>query len=312
MLLGGMIAGAAESYSVIIVGRLLSGAGAAFLFVLMMKMLTDWFVDKELFIAISIFIIGWPIGIATGQVVQASIAETTSWSVVFYLTAITSAIAYLIMVVLYRTPPELQQTPTGSFFELSFRELFLVTIAGFVWMFINGAYLVLLSFGPVFLQEQGTSFADAGVVVSLMSWVFVFSLPLGGFLATRFKAPNVIMFAGLTGTIIVGLLIPYTNVPFVTFTLFGILYAMSAPIVAAFPAEVLSAGNRGPGYGIYYVWYYLGSAFLPVAGGYLKDVTGTAASSVLFAVAMMVVTLMLAGLFRLAQVYVPLPSETED
>jgi hypothetical protein len=60
-----------------------------------------------------------------------------------------------------------------------------------------------------------------------------------------------------------------------------------------------------PGFGIYYIWYFAGSAFLPVVGGYLKDITGTAASSVLFGVAMMIATLTLAGLFRLTQACIP-------
>ena len=56
----------------------------------------------------------------------------------------------------------------------------------------------------------------------------------------------------MIGSIIIGGLIPYTNVPLVTFSLFGILYAVSAPVVGSLPAEVLSPGNRGPGFGIYY------------------------------------------------------------
>jgi predicted MFS family arabinose efflux permease len=311
MLLGGAIAGAADSYSTVVVARLISGGGAAFLFVFMLKMLTDWFVDRELFIGMSIYIIGWPIGIAAGQAVQASIAAAISWNFVFYLTAMGCTIALLAVAILYRTPPGLEDKPTGSFLKLSRRELSLVTIAGLVWMFINGAYVVLLSFAPIFLFEKGVSFEKAGVVVSLMSWVFIFSLPLGGYLATRLKAPNVVMFSGLIGTIIIGGLIPYTNVPFVTFLLFGILYAVSAPVVASLPVEVLNPGNRGPGFGIYYIWYYAGSALLPVVGGYLKDITGTAASSVLFGVALMITTTMLVGLFRLAQARFPVRAEMD-
>ena len=312
MVLGGVIAGAADGYSIVVAGRLMSGGGAALLFVLMTKMLTDWFVEKELFFGMSIFIIGWPIGIAAGQTVQASIAEASTWNVVFYLTALVSVIALVAISALYRTPPDLENGTTGTFSALNRRELSLVTIAGLVWMFINGAMLVLLIFGPVFLNEQGASFVAAGRVVSLMTWVFLFSLPLGGYLATRYRAPNVVMFTGLIGTVIVGGLIPYTDVPYVTFTLFGILYAASAPVVASLPAEVLRPETRGPGFGIYYLWYFAGSAFLPVVGGYLKDITGTAASSVLFGVAMMMATLVLAGLFRLAQAYIPVRAGAES
>jgi 3-oxoacyl-[acyl-carrier-protein] synthase-1 len=85
----------------------------------------------------------------------------------------------------------------------------------------------------------------------------------------------------------------------------GLFYAASAPVVASLPAQVLRPETRGPGFGIYYIWYFAGSAFLPVVGGYLKDITGTAASSVLFGVAMMIATLTLAGLFRLTQACIP-------
>ena len=134
----------------------------------------------------SIFIIGWPIGIAAGQAVQASIAGASSWNLVFYLTALGCTIALPAVSAFYRPPPDFEAGATGAFSALNRRELSLITLAGLVWMFINGAYLVLLSFGPVFLHEQGASFAAAGRVVSLMSWVFLFSLPLGGYLAIRY------------------------------------------------------------------------------------------------------------------------------
>lgn len=236
---------------------------------------------------------------------QASIAEASSWNLVFYLTALGSAIAFLAIAGLYRRPPGAGDATAGRFTALNRRELVLVTIAGLVWMCINGAYLVLLSFGPVFLHEGGISFAMAGRVVSLMSWVFLFSLPLDGFLATRFWAPNIVMFTGLAGTVIVGGLILYTDAPFVTFALFGMLYAACVPVVVSLPVEVLRPETRGPGLGIYYIWYFAGSALMPVAGGYFKDLTSTAASSVLFGVVMMMATLILAGLFRWAQAYAP-------
>src|SRR5262245_4674944 len=56
MILGGLLSGVAQSYAVICAGRLISGAGAVFLVVLMTKMVTDWFAEKELFLGMAIFI----------------------------------------------------------------------------------------------------------------------------------------------------------------------------------------------------------------------------------------------------------------
>lgn len=309
MLAGGAVAGAAERYATVVVGRLMSGAGAALLSVLLTKMLTDWFAGAGLFGAMSIFMIGWPSGIAAGQALQTPIALASSWHGIFYLTALGSAAAFLSVAVFYRAPGEPAERPAGASRSVNRRELWLVTIAGIAWMFINGAYFVLVSFAPTFLAEQGASFEDASGIVSLMSWVFIVSMPLGGTLATRFQAPNVVMFTGLIGTIIVGGLMPFTDLALVTFLLFGVCYAVSAPVVASLPAEVLRAANRGPGFGMYYLWYFAGSALLPVAAGSLTDLTGTAASAVLFGVAMMLATLVLVILFRVAQARFPAPAE---
>jgi MFS family permease len=302
MILGGILSGLAEDYVTLVAGRLVGGTGAAFLFVLLMKMLSDWFADKELFFGMSIFIIGWPVGIAAAQATQGPIAEQTSWNMVFLLTAVASAIVLIAIGGFYRPPPRPDEAPAQLASPgLSGREIWLVCIAGFMWMLINGAYLVMLSFGPVLLIEQGASIIESGQIVSLMSWVFLFALPLGGYLATRYKIPDIVVVSGLLVCVILGVLIPYTSIPVVTFTLFGIAYAIAVPVVSSLPALVLHPENRGPGFGIFQVWYFAGSAFMPIAAGYLQDLTGGAAASLLFATGMMFAVLCLHGVFRFEQ-----------
>lgn len=63
----------------------------------------------------------------------------------------------------------------------------------------------------------------------------------------------------------------------------------------------LRPDNRAPGFGIYYIWYYAGSALLPPVGGFLKDVTGTATATVLFSASMMLASLCLLGSLRWEQ-----------
>jgi len=302
MILGGILSGLAEDYVTLVAGRLVGGTGAAFLFVLLMKMLSDWFADKELFFGMSIFIIGWPVGIAAAQATQGPIAEQTSWNMVFLLTAVASAIVLIAIGGFYRKPPTPDEAPAQLASPgLSGKEIWLVCIAGFMWMLINGAYLVMLSFGPVLLIEQGASIIESGQIVSLMSWVFLFALPLGGYLATRYKIPDVVVVSGLLVCVILGVLIPYTSIPVVTFTLFGIAYAIAVPVVSSLPALVLHPENRGPGFGIFQVWYFAGSAFMPIAAGFLQDLTGGATASLLFATGMMFAVLCLHGVFRFEQ-----------
>jgi predicted MFS family arabinose efflux permease len=270
MILGGLLSGVAQSYAVISAGRLISGVGGVFLAVLMAKMVTDWFATKELFLGMAIFIIGWPVGIAAAQATQAALAQAEGWRTVFILTAIMMTLALASIAAFYRDAPagaNVSAVPTA---HLTREELWLTCIAGWIWMFINGAYVVMLSFGPILVVEQGASITAAAQAVSIMSWVFLFALPMGGWLSTHYKAPNAVMITGMLGSVIFGLAIPFVGGPSLTFALFGIAFAIATPAIASLPAEILRPGNRATGFGIYYIWYYAGSAALPPVGGSSK------------------------------------------
>lgn len=301
MILGGVLSGLAQSYAAVSAGRLITGTGAVFLVVLMSKMVTDWFAGKELFLGMAIFIIGWPVGIAAGQATHARLAESVGWSAVFLLTAIMMGVALASMAIFYRSPPASATASASPSARLTRDELWLVCIAGAIWMFINGAYVVMLSFGPILVLEHGASITGAAQAVSVMSWVFLFALPLGGWLSTRYGAADVVMIVGLVGSVIFGLAIPFVGFPALTFALFGIAFAIATPAIASLPAEILRPDNRASGFGIYYIWYYAGSALLPPLGGLLKDASGTATSTVLLSASMMFASLCLLALLRWEQ-----------
>lgn len=301
MAVGGVLSGVAGTYWPVLTGRMLSGIGGVVLFVLMTKMLADWFADKELYLGMAIFIIGWPVGIAAGQATQGPLAEVQSWNAVFISSTVLVLFALSLMALFYVPPSGQSRSVTPATARLGRSEIGLVCVAGLIWMFLNGAYLVMLSFGPAQLVERDMSIVAAGFVVSVMSWVFMFALPAGGYLASRYQAPNLIMVAGLAASVILGVLIPFAPGPFVTFALFGIAFALATPVIGALPAEVLEPRNRGPGLGVYWLWYFGGLPVLTAIGGLLKDLTGTATASVLFAAAMMLTCLVLLGVFRLLQ-----------
>ena len=301
MILGGVISGGAQSYAVISAGRVISGVGAVFLVVLMAKMVTDWFAEKELFLGMSIFIIGWPVGIAAAQATQPGLAEAEGWSIVFILTAILTAIALASIAAFYREASSGANVSVAPTAHLTRHEMWLICIAGAIWMLINGAYVVMLSFGPTLVVEEGAPITAAAQAVSAMSWVFLFALPMGGWLSTHYKAPNAVMVTGLIGSVIFGLAIPFMGGPSLMFALFGVAFAIATPAIASLPAEILRSDNRATGFGIYYIWYYAGSAVLPPVGGLLKDATGTATAAVLFSASMMFGSLCLLGLLRSEQ-----------
>jgi MFS family permease len=303
MVVGGIVASVANAFQTMLLGRIFSGVGGAILIVLMSKMVVDWFARKELFLGNSIFIVGWPVGIAAAQATQSRLAELHSWQTVFASSAAFAVIALVLMMIFYHRPGDypapVPDEPTG----LTWAEVRMASLTGIIWMFLNGAYLVMLSFGPAHLIERGMPITEASAVVSLMSWIFIFALPLGGYVATRYHIPNAIMIGGLIASIVVGALIPFAPTPHVTFLLFGTTFALATPIVASLAAEVFEPRARGPGFGVYYLWYFGGMPVLLALAGLLRDWTGLATTSIIFAICLLLCCLALVVIFRLTQAH---------
>jgi MFS family permease len=265
-------------------------------------MIIDWFADRELFFGMAVFIIGWPIGIAAAQASQSRLAQLQSWQTVFLSSAALVAVALALMLLIYRLPPGQPAPQAADRRSLTRSEIGMACLTGAIWMFLNGAYLATLSFGPAHLIERGTPIAAADSVVSVMSWVFIAGLPLGGYIASRYKLSDAVMIGGLVASIVLAGYIPFSPMPVVMFALFGFALALATPVVAALPAQVLGPAARPRGFGIYYLWYFGGMPVLITAAGLLRDSTGSAVASLVLANAMVVCCLVLLVVFRLAQV----------
>ena len=301
MVAGGSVATFGWSYPTILFGHALAGVGGAILIVLMSKMLTDWFVGKELFLGNAIFIVGWPAGIAAGQATQSRMAELISWHTVFASSTALVALALVLMILFYHRPPDLAEPTADATGKLTWPEVRITCLAGIIWMLLNGAYLVILSFGPLRLIERGIPIGEANTLVSLMSWICIVMLPLGGYLTTRYRVPNIVMAGGLIASIVLGGVISFVPYPFVFFLLLGTTLGIATPVVGSLAAEVLKPDVRGPGFGIYYLWYFGGMPVLLALAGLIRDWTGSATASLTFATCMLLCCLVLAGLFRWAQ-----------
>jgi len=115
--------------------------------------------------------------------------------------------------------------------------------------------------------------------------------------------PNAIMFGGLIVSIALGALIPFAPAPYAVFLLFGISFALATPVVGSLAAEVLEPRARGPGFGVYYLWYFGGMPILLALAGLLRDRTGSAATSIFFAICMLLCCMALVVLFRMIQAH---------
>jgi MFS family permease len=300
MFIGGILVGASDSYGMVSTGRFISGVGAVLLNVLLTKMTTDWFADREIVLAIAILLNAWPIGIGIALVTLGPLGEASSWSAVFYATSAFAVVGLLLVAVLYRSPDTKEVAGSGGVkvFSLSSSEFELVSLAGVAWALYNVAYAIMLGFAPSFLISRGESVAEAGFTISLSTWLFVASVQIGGMLAQKWGRANTIMLVGIT-VFGAGLaLLPVVPSPLWVIVIMGIFGGAPAGAIVSLPAEILKPENRGPGLGLFITWFYGAMAVLLPIAGWLQDISGDAGAPLYFGGFVMVAGLPFLGLLR--------------
>ena len=133
-----------------------------------------------------------------------------------------------------------------------------------------------------------------------MPWAFLVALPLGGWVATRWKAANLVMVGGLAASILLGGLIA-AGAPGFVFLPFGFALAFGAAAMATLPSEALREESRASGLGYYFAWFFVGSAVFPILGGYASDALGSSNAAIIIGTASTALCLVLLLAFRLEQ-----------
>ena len=303
MAIGGLMMGVSTSYALAATGRLLSGAGAVLLTVLLNKMVADWFAEREIVTAMAILMSSWPLGISLSLISLGPLATASSWRLVVHLTGVVCLVALVLVASLYRAPSDVgnDQVSRWTGLKLSRREIWLVILAGLIWTLFNVGLASLPSFAPEFLTSTGYTIAEAGSLVSAVTWVGIPAVQLGGYIAERIGRPNVIMVTCFFGIGLAICLLPYWPHPLVLLVALGLLFGPPAGIIMALPTEVLRPENRAPGMGIFSTCVYGGGAALSALAGLSRDLTDNPAAPLLFGGTLLFITIIILGLFRAFQ-----------
>jgi MFS family permease len=303
MFVGGVLTGSSVDYATFLGGRVISGAGAVLLNVLLTKMTTDWFVGREIGTALALLVSSWPIGIGIALIMLPWLAATSSMATAFVSTAVAAALVLVLVAAVYRAPAKVSDGPlsVGRFdFGLTLREFGLVSLAGGVWALFNVGYIILLSFAPSLLIAQGISAKEAGFATSLATWTVIATIALGGVLLDRIGHATALM---ITSFAVLGLsimLVPAAS-SFALIAFIGAVAGVPNGAMLVLPAEVLRPQSRGPGMGIFFTWYYVGMALLTPMAGFVRDVTGDPGAPLIFAGSLEIAAIAVLGVLRLAQ-----------
>jgi predicted MFS family arabinose efflux permease len=310
MVAGGVLTASSHNYGIFLVGRLISGIGAVLLNVVLTKMVTEWFVGRELGTALALLVSSWPVGIGIALIVLPPLAAAASASTASILTAVAAAIVLALIASIYSIPTTIEDAPPPNpspGFGMSPREFGFVSLAGVVWALFNVGYIILISFGPSLLIAQGISVKDAGVAISLASWTVIPTIALGGVLVDRLGHATTLMVTSLALLALSIMLMPSTS-SFALIAFIGAVGGLPCGAMLMLPTEVLSPESRSPGMGIFYTWYYVAMALLTPLAGFVRDFTGNPGAPLTFAGCLEIAAIAVLLLLRLLEYGRALPS----
>ena len=305
MLLGSAMMATAASWNIQIAGRLIAGAGSVILSVQLTKMLTDWFAGKEIATAMAILVNSWPLGIAVCLLALPWVGTQYGVGAAHLGVAAFAAGGIVLLAILYRPPADVAVASTTAPSRLDRNALLAVIAAGLIWGLFNVGFAVIFSFGPAMLVEHGWSIAEAGSTISIVLWISVMSVPLGGFLADRTGRPASIVVASALLTASLMVLLPRSGQVLLIVVALGLISGLPAGPIMSLPARVLQPQTRAIGMGVFFTVFFACMMLGPVIGGACAKWAGSAAAAFDFGAAMILLCpLVLWGFNRIAH---PIP-----
>jgi predicted MFS family arabinose efflux permease len=303
---GGGLASIADNFELLATARLICGAGFVFSTIFFAKIVADLFAGKELATAMGAFVMSWPGGIAMGQVGHGWIAANFDWRIAFFVASVYCVCGALLVMIFCREVPGAAKL-TGSFrFSLNRSELILTLNASLVWALFNAGYVVYLSFAPRALVEGGYDTVSALSVISLASWLMIFSGVICGLIADRSGKADLVLYLCMAAAIVALMILFISPMAIPSSLLFGLMGIAPAGVIMALSVQAMKPENRAIGMGLFFTTYFLVQAPAPAIAGWLYDKTTDAFWPILFAAFLFLCTAIANFAFRIAQRKLPI------
>lgn len=303
---GGTLASIAESFEMLAAARLICGAGFVFANIYSAKIVADMFAGKELATAMGAFVMSWPFGIAMGQIGHGWLAANFDWEMAFLVASSYCVSGALLVVVFCRDVPGAARQTGGLRLSMSRNEMVLTLAASLVWAIFNAGYVVYLSFAPAVLTAGGYDTVSALGVISLASWIMVFSGIACGVIVDRTGKADLVLYVCMAAAIAALAMLFISPLAVPSSLLFGLMGIAPAGVIMALTVQAMRPENRAIGMGLFFTIYFLVQVPSPAIAGWIYDLTSDAFWPILFAAVLFVLTAIANLAFRIAQRRLPI------
>ncbi len=268
MLAGSAAFAVAPSYGWLLAGRLVFGAGALLMNLLLARMIAAAFAGREVALAMGLFTGTYAASMIVLFSVHTALARSLGWRAEMGLLAalVLVAIPLHAAVMPVRLPPAEGAVGPGGVRALPGP----LVALGFGWM------LYFVPFGAVatFAPEWAGGGASGLLVTSVITWVALFGTPLAGALIDRTGNPTAWCVAGLGVLAATLALMTAGALPAIAaMAAIGLVASAVPPAFYSLPPRLVPAGRVGLAFGFITALSNLGTVVGPAVAGAVRDAT---------------------------------------
>jgi sugar phosphate permease len=299
--LGSLIQGMAPTVAWAIIGRTLVGVGVAMLFVPTMKILAEWFREKEFATMTGLLVAMGGVGTLIATSPLALLSNAVGWRFSFVIIGIITIVcAILVWIVVRDRPSEagFDVIAHGSYSgksSISLRDGVKQVIShpGFwaisAWFFFECA--IFFSFGglwggPYLMQVYGFSKTEAGNILSMLALGMIIGSPAHGYISNKIVRARkpVIILSSIMTLLVTAVLAFHTDglpAPVLYLLCLGLGIFANAIVVIGFTAtkELFPVQIAGTSTGLVNLFPFLGGALAQPFLGYLLERRGRIAEA---------------------------------
>jgi len=274
---GTVLVGVGTNLQILWSGRIIAGIGALTLSILLPKLLSQWFREKELGLAMGIFNTGVPLGSVICFSLFGRMGSLWGWRIPILLTGLYSLVTSILFSTLYRLPPSqnMEQTkPAGIWKSLGGMGAPIWWV-GLSWLWFNAAFVSFATFAPTFFIQKGYSIAEGGLLVGIPLLGSLFLSAPTGYLVDRVRRQQWFIGIGGAALSVIALSFNFTSSFLLLVTFMGLFSAMIPSPIYSLPPEIVKSENVGLGFGVISTCSSVGLFVGPYLVGKARDLTGS-------------------------------------
>jgi MFS family permease len=275
VLLGCATSALANSFTMLLAGRIILGLGGAFIATTMPTIISQWFPRSEIGKAMGIFGMNMPFASVIAFPAASILLSKYNWRYPFYISTFLAMLNVVTFMVLIREGPFKKEVGKPASLRTALRNVEIWKV-GAVWLLFNASALSFTTWSPeIFEKYMGIESFYASLLASTLMLAAIPFVPFFGWYSDRIRKRRKLMVIGsmlMAGTLIAiaYLSSPYIIIPVVAL---GIAAALIPPMVMALPPEILGHEMAGTGFGIVAVCLNVGIAVAPPLTGLIIDIT---------------------------------------